>query len=571
MEDYAAAARKIHRDLPIEVQPRVQEVMLDNLKDQQLRNMLWMNIGLQEREPSFATVCNMVAKASKVYQRDNQSSASSSKVVKDRPSREEEDQMRVYKMMSDTMVSQILTAVQKLQLAPATTPQLTQARATYPPQLPEPRPRGAREHNPCYNCWDKGHFAGDCPKAYPALSRSEKRVLWEAYADRERSAGREPTPMPVSLERRQGNSYEPQIPAAPKPIGAAAFVEELDTSADEDGHLAALVDAGEADPIAATRVVTRIRSTHPRTPILNSVEGPQACWIAGEDDEDVAYKGDSEDEVMAGTGEKRTHFEAGVDTDPEQTNARKTVRKTKRAPNAKQPYRHVRMMENAQEFDIVEFFRRKRITVEDNVTWGMWLDKSPEQTSTLLKSLVRPTRRHKFAPIPIPAEPMRTTRSQVNPNPQTFTTQLATEGNDLQRISNCYVTSVLSVPSQVSGAQKTQRFEIQRTLLDGGSTMDFINDAVAREIGLEITPTKSQRLRVADGHVVDVIGRYVGRLTLEKTVTRDVTLYIMQGETPYAILLGIPALHAFGAAADFGSKPATYIVRNDAGFKVKLT
>lgn len=68
-------------------------------------------------------------------------------------------------------------------------------------------------------------------------------------------------------------------------------------------------------------------------------------------------------------------------------------------------------------------------------------------------------------------------------------------------------------------------------------------------------------MKVADGHLVDVVGKVTAPFTLEGLITRLISFYVMKGNTPFAALLGIPGLNAFHATADFRASPTTYQIR----------
>ena len=104
-------------------------------------------------------------------------------------------------------------------------------------------------------------------------------------------------------------------------------------------------------------------------------------------------------DVFAETGDKRTREK--VELSPERQ-APVKERKLKKGSRGKKAYRHILMMQDRRELDLVRWVRDRPIRTEDGMTFGDILDKSPVWTTALSKSLVRPTRKKlaSYAPIP---------------------------------------------------------------------------------------------------------------------------------------------------------------------------
>lgn len=481
IEEYIAQGRKIHQDLPQECRSLVQERMLRNLWDKKLTETLVLFLNCRESEADFETVCRLMVRSGRPYAGVNEK-AMAPAPKEEIPSREEEQQLRMFQMLkqvqteqTDAMINSLVTALQRVKVMP-------EVRSTYPAgdhlrhsqsDPNPPRASASRDHqdpakDPCFTCWEKGHFSSDCPRnpAGAPMSLGDERRRYEAYAQAEQNAGRIPRAMPAYMDRRVTRAGE----HGPRVVPVAAYVEE--DGEEYHSNVTAMIDA--EDYTSEDLPPQRRKNDAPNQ--QSEVDEEQALAVHKVSASARALKAETEAEAFANLGDKRTRVDIESDDETRGQPTTKAVQKTKRPPKAKQGYRHTRMMQETPEFDIVDFVRRKKITVDDNITFGMMLDKSPAWTMELSKSLVRPLRGHRYAERP--------TENTIRP--QTLTAQVADTGRGLPRITNCYTTGKLTVLHK----NADEMFTVPRTLLDPGSTMDFINEDVADKLRLRIEKTE---------------------------------------------------------------------------------
>ncbi|KXT07881.1 hypothetical protein AC579_5309 [Pseudocercospora musae] len=200
------------------------------------------------------------------------------------------------------------------------------------------------------------------------------------------------------------------------------------------------------------------------------------------------------------------------------------------------------MMQNEERFDVTKWFKARPIREEDGLTLGHLLDMSNLATLEVSRGLVRPTRTkigmypqsHAISEVPAAAAiddaPLRKYKR-----------------ND--RIRNFYTTQVVVV--------NKQPYEMSHILMDTGSVVDTINGDVARSLMLELYPIQPYTLKFANGHRGDMINAVDLDVNIHG-IQRKIQLLVVEGETPYSILLGLPALYAFRV-------PAIYTIREAPG------
>lgn len=544
VDRYLAEARRIHRQLPESIRPRVQEVMLANMTDGEVRKTIEILLDLRDVPPSFEQVCNLVSKAGrKKAEAVNQ--RQSDKTPFSRPSREEEEQMRIYQMIRDTaredreaLVTSLTAALTNLKFPTAAVNPEVSGRTTYPANADPQQDRAGKRvsgDSPCYTCWEFGHYSGDCPRGAKGLTATDRRDRYDNYANAEIQRGREPCPFLGS--KNTGYRKNVTFPD-PKPIPVAAYTGEASNDCDNYTPDGCLVCADE-NIGSAEGVIRRL--------VQGVNEYPSSDGSAEDDLSDRCIY-DPEDHInchdryqaAAVTGQRRTRADAELSSDiPLVTKAQ---RKTKRSTRKTQGPRHIRLMAGEPEFDIADMFRNKLIEASDGITIGRLCDLSPQITAALAKSLVRPSNRHAYA------DPAKT--GSTGAGAQNFVEALT-----IAPISNLYTAAVL----HESG--RKDAFELHKVLMDAGSTFDFINKQVAQRLNLKVYTPDFKRLKVADGKYARITGMVVVEVKLKNKINRKLRLYIMDGDTPFSILLGLPALHAFLATADFRPNPPTYRIR----------
>jgi hypothetical protein len=497
--------------------------------------------------------------------------------------------------------------------------QAQQQRPTYPPnagqqQRGNVRPAGPfggpdqtgnrpyfnRQNSPCLNCYEMGHFKLECDKKIPLQEKIRRR---EEY---EKTNGANSLPQ-MSAMMPTNNSRVP--------VGAASMVhdtwlEEEGCQAVEDGSS---TGASTSEDVICFEGQDDIPWDDLAPEIVAAVKGNEAV---SSEDEDYIYG-----EIMAARKRTRTNAQLSSNDDmatrarpaPEPKEKPKSIpvpppfsfgqppaqpeplRKQKRAPRGTLPYRHTRMMQDGEPYDVVARIRTMNVREEDNLTWGQILDMSPAWTHALAKSFVRPRRRtatedasqtarqthppvvgpsrsrqpsgarrqatvesHGESAVVQPAYTYAIEASDVKEYLTSDLAQYVNEGRRNRILKSCYtVGSVLT--------QAGKRFTLKRVLFDCGSTLDLINEGIAKTLGLEIIPTKPRSLSVADGYQVVVTGRTWVTLTLEGKVTKNIPVLVMTGDTPYSLLLGTWGLFVFHAEAAFHPLPAVWTISDKAG------
>lgn len=546
-EQYIAQARRIHRDLPTAIKPRVQEVMVANMADAEARRTLDMFLDLRDIPASFEQVCTLIFKS----ERKRSEAAKSQQKMQSttaRPSREEEEQMRLHQMFRDTvredregLVTSLVSALSNLRV-PANTqvPTGGDSRVTYPARADPQQERNGRRTSgdaPCYACWEFGHYSTDCPLGFNNLAFDDRRRRYDDYADKERKRGREPR---LFQPNRPAQAQKQVSFQESRPIPVAAY-----TSADVEY---------EDERAQAGYLVNTDLDVGPIEEMAQPLEWDTSGFSSDDGHEDKEYSdgsySDPEQDIncldryqsAAITGQRRTRADAELTSD-EVPLATKAQKKTKQSTRQAGP-RRIRMMEKEPVFDIAQLFRNKMIDERDGLSIGRLCDLSPQVTRELAALLVRPSNRHKFAP--------HTAGTRVVPESQT---QNYVEALVIAPIPNLYTKAILC-ENKGAGA-----FDVQKVLLDAGSTVNFINSDLARRLKLQIFAPDFGHLKVADGKTVDIIGMVKVDIKLEEDITRTQHLYLMRGNTPFSVLLGLPALHLFRATADFRPKPLTYRIR----------
>lgn len=444
--------------------------------------------------------------------------------------------------------------------------------------------RRTPENSPCLNCYGMGHFRATCPEwgKIGPKARFDKRL--EFIAKHGEESVPRITPRPATA---------PTSAAGPAPVAVSTMVDWLEDEI-QDGEIAC-IDSMSEKILRVDDVVDAI--------IMGSAEWrdlPEEVVAAllGEEDLNTEDEEFIYDEIMT-TNNKRTRVEAGISTD-EQAGAepqrrsqplskpRRTQKRSTPAVGGKNNPRRTNMMLNQPDFDFVDFVRHKRIEEKDGITWGQVVDKSPAWAYALAKAITRPNKKKSeptTGPTPFTFSAPQAAKQTPVSRPTTRSkskaatvaddvadeTLVVTERNvdaflksDLARfvkesdrrliVRNCYTSGFVK-------AMDGQVRQVKRILLDGGSTVDLINKEVAVKLGLQIVKTAQRDLSVADGYTVSITGRAWIVLTLAGGITQALPVLIMEGATPYTILLGIWGLYIFNASVSFSPLPATYLIR----------
>lgn len=259
-------------------------------------------------------------------------------------------------------------------------------------------------------------------------------------------------------------------------------------------------------------------------------------------------------------------------------------------------------MKEAEFYDIVDRFRNMKTREEDGVIRGQALDLSPARTCALAKSFVRPRRGSTTTASAQTTHPERqaTAGHSRSANPvsarKRATVESAAESAVVQPPHACSIAvqdvkeCLTSDPAQYVGENRRNRIlkscytvgsvtnpegkncNLKSFLFDCGSTLDLVNEGVAKTLGLKLVSTKPRPLSVADGYQVIVTGRTWGTLTLEGRITKHVPVLVVTRDTPYSLLLGTWGLFVLHAEAVFHPLPTAWTIGDTAaGPRVAVT
>jgi len=446
--------------------------------------------------------------------------------------------------------------------------------------------RRTPENSPCLNCYGMGHFRANCPEAgkIGPKARLDKRLEFIAKHGEDALPRMSPRPATVATSG-----------AGPAPMAAAAMVDWLEDEI-QDGEILC-IDSLSEKILRVDDVVDAIKRGSPE---WRDLPEEVVTALLGEEDLNTEDEEFIYDEIMA-TNNKRTRVDAGISTDehagaePQRrsqpvSKPRRTQKRTTPAVGGKNNPRRTNMMLNQPDFDFVDFIRHKKIEEKDGITWGQVVDKSPAWAYALAKAITRPnkkkgeaepaigpsftftappaakqtpvskpTTRSKSRSINVPApdvaeETLVVTEKAVGAFLKSDLARFVKESDRRLVVRNCYTSGFVKA---VDGEIR----QVKRILLDAGSTVDLINKDVAIKLGLPIVKTARRDLSVADGYTVSITGRAWIVLTLAGGITQALPVLIMEGATPYTVLLGIWALYIFNASVTFSPLPATYLIR----------
>lgn len=544
VERYIQRFRQIYHDLPTEVKPRVQEVMLKRMSNVQARDSIAIVLSIQAVDPTFEQVCQAMLRATRPTSED-ETTDTRTPTEPARPSKDEEDQVRFLRLLREAsredrqedrenLVSAIATALGQVKLGGTTQP-----RVTYPANANPVDNRGGKRvsaDNPCFNCWEVGHYSAECPNT--GLSSNEKRNRYQKYMERELAAGREPKPLLRSQPRR--NEFPPQ-----QNIPVAAHV-------DADGQ-------GDASEFSGVYLVDTDLPTGSVLDWVVPLEWETKDWSSASDteaslentDNDADTEEDNKpnqgDYLVAAAGHKRTRAEATIVSTDDVPMAHKAQRKTKAPPRSK-AFRPIRLMEGQPDIDVRKLVRDLPVPI----TFGQLCNVAPAVTTAVSKSLVRPSKSHRYAP--------RTTQTGDAQGQAPVIASISTgKDSSIPHIDNVFTPGIL-IEAHGAGA-----FMINRVLLDPGATLDLVSHEFVIGLGLKVRPSSIDYLKSFSGEIVKCVGTVRVEIKLMGEITKTLTLYVVKGKTPYTILIGLPGLYAFNATADFRSNPQTYRIRETRG------
>lgn len=394
-----------------------------------------------------------------------------------------------------------------------------------------------RSPSVCYRCGEHGHYSADCTN--PPLPREEqyrvRQKAEEELAERILAKYRN-----QGEQAPQSNDARVIAPQGPAGVHGVEVVRSKGKGEDMQVPESSLIEWFEADADAVEkRGKDEAFGRWTR-------DGPPAGRRR------VTVESESEEEPSQARGNKEAAKASGSrqapedsDTDAYNAPTKKTTKpKAPKAPIQRPP---IRMMKGQIAEDVVA---RLRDTPVEGLTWGKLFELAPLARREVAKGLVQE----------------RIPRASKGKEPeQTHSVDESLAVETVKRRARADAGPVLNFYThgniKVGGKG---HYSIKRILVDAGSVVNLMPEAVANAMGLTRIESRGISVKTADGSIAPINSAVVIDLEIAG-VTASVPCYLMPGpkKPSYAILLSRRWLRQCQARGDY--RTDTYIIKDRAG------
>ncbi|RPA97228.1 hypothetical protein L873DRAFT_1920253 [Choiromyces venosus 120613-1] len=223
-------------------------------------------------------------------------------------------------------------------------------------------------------------------------------------------------------------------------------------------------------------------------------------------------------------------------------------RMQKRLSRRKEVHRPIRLMAGQTGFDFVAGFRDTQVT---GLTWGQFIDLSPEGKHQFVRLMVQERPRIKSA------TGKRKDMAEAHVVEAALSeAALAGKYGERSEVTNFYTKARISIDERT--------FEINHVLIDAGAVVNLAPIIVLRAIGVKLFPTKDLVIRTAASNLVPL--QFYANLEIEvASVVTPIHVFAMPDscEPTYGLLLSRRWLRVCGAVGDYSKD--TYVIKDKEG------